>query len=1108
MASNLEKLEAVTRKWFHDWNSKECTIQTFKDATQCMIDEYRSCSKSIGIFDFSKINYETLFKIFQTIHDILNIKFDTFITIKEKGIWSQKLVSSTLYDYLCDVSNNHTHTVKIKEKTCVCDYHMESLFSHLMMCSLITYMQAQDDEQVLSYTIAALLHDIGKVGTARTNFDAKRDLSTGYMSYAFHGELGSGILKQAYNKEFGKYFDETQWLNICKIINVHMCGYHDIDQTKPSTQYKWSLLRHNNKIVKNGLYCISFGDHFSSIRDPIIEKKEDHKLYFDTRKLFASEINKDFNCSEFMQKHLFKNLIIMLRGRSASGKSTYAKTLMKYLDGNQIQYVYIDRDTTMIEVVCEHLKEKFNGKVDGDEYHRYYKVCKEKNLGARINQKMQSMIDSALQQRKIVIFDSITSLYSQFEQMNIFPPTAANAFIIAIDIVRNMLITEEDGKRLGINIKDQIDIFGSKTLINWMPDSSVNFKRLTARSTDNDVGKVRELTRPHLCYQFARNSDNIIGQDEVTHDLAVFMDVFKIQEQKEEKKEIIIDDTDIVNYCQYLLDTYKWEGMLQWFRAKNFTASTVWQFKDTPLENRVLRISYMDNCPYWSPSCLRQCRGVILYLNNNGKLEILKNQLQRGAEVLTSMHLKKGIDSTQDYNGKYIDKLDSIQKKVITKLANNSDIHGYLSMKKDGSLCCVSLYSGSKKVLFEQWIEQYGDDYAKAFMTLAKDQKLDFVPVVSSQTTLFIGEMMQAYTTTAILDGCGIVDYATIHHEVEQKMTPATVMLKYGAAFIKKLQNFYAAFIEENKSHEVINLNFETICRNRTSNWGDNHTELAVSYDKSSFTFLSMSYGTDHVNFTPHFMMGSLVNKLDLAEPLWWEVNHTKEIEAMFIGLTQVIWCNSTIEEYMAKFVPNNKNKFDKYLDYEGFVFYADVNGDGKLDYSKIKTEEYYKAHKFKHDNIDYLFKLAKVSGKNFPCSVAVLEFFGNLYENLKTISSKLNEELQKEHKESKLFAGLKPEAQTALLKKDKETQIRMLINASNNFLEFARDIFAKYFPSVLTSQTDMKDIISCFKSIFMNVKMWETEEIRIKNIRMMVDELHECLCNLFAIIMNQDHGN
>ena len=95
--------------------------------------------------------------------------------------------------------------------------------------------------------------------------------------------------------------------------------------------------------------------------------------------------------------------------------------------------------------------------------------------------------------------------------------------------------------------------------------------------------------------------------------------------------------------------------------------------------------------------------------------------------------------------------------------------------------------------------------------------------------------------------------------------------------------------------------------------------------------------------------------KLIFKEPLYWKISHSSEIEQHINWLSDVIRGRKEISEYLSAMEPCNYDK-DVNLTYEGFVFYRSFGE--YYDYSKIKTQEFYKTHKYRERNIQYLITL------------------------------------------------------------------------------------------------------------------------------------------------------
>ena len=444
----------------------------------------------------------------------------------------------------------------------------------------------------------------------------------------------------------------------------------------------------------------------------------------------------------------------------------------------------------------------------------------------------------------------------------------------------------------------------------------------------------------------------------------------------------------MINYLYTINDNKEPFGKFanEWFAQRSFHCRTPPQFKNNVLENEIIKIKYIENCRLWQPKWARHCRGVVLMQMPNKKFVCIKSLLPRGSEILTGIHLKAGIDETQDFKNKFYDHLDDVQKDTIVRLSKNEPIKGYLSFKCDGSLLGISLYKVGTEIynIVSNIIDSFGDDFSKEVKRLS--QKLGFLPVFHSQDTYFLSNM-QGYTLTSIACGFCKMQFNDLKH-LSSTNTPASLVYVI-EPFLKSLQTFYNA-LPESLSADAMSLSYETICENRTSAWGECHTELAIQYDKSMIRFLGLA---THLETTPvyhpHLQLEETIKETGWEQPLWWSVNHANEIDKFISDLELIIVGKKTEADYLLEHpVCNTLPLQNLNFDYEGFVFYRaiDETADPKLcilDYSKIKTNIYYKAHKFKHNNIPELMSLSPSVDDIFPMVRTVKIFFGGLKDKL-----------------------------------------------------------------------------------------------------------------------------
>lgn len=529
----------------------------------------------------------------------------------------------------------------------------------------------------------------------------------------------------------------------------------------------------------------------------------------------------------------------------------------------------------------------------------------------------------------------------------------------------------------------------------------------------------------------------------------------------------------------------------------------------------IIKIKYMEHNKNWE-KWARESRGVILRLDKTTDLFVCdKQMLIRGAEVLTNVHIKAEITETQDvidFNEKSY--LDDSQIDTIDRLLNSKPIDAFLSFKNDGSLLAVSLYEKETPAakIYSDIVDAHGDDYAKKVKQLANDMNLPFVPVISSQGTLFLSVDMQDYMTSAILMGtCGMKQEDVI--EITTTKTPAEVIYDHGEQFFLKLNKFYES-TKHKFSEGSMTLSFEAICKDRRSCWPNSstHTELAISYPFTDVRFLGCTFNIGRTTgiYVAHFQLENECDACGFDQPFYWKINHANEIENMMCNLTKVISREISTINFFELHPYNNLTKPKNLcIDFEGWIMYK-ILFDGSLDYSKIKSEEYYVSHKFKENNIPKLIKIA--NGTNvFPLANAVNMFFVGLDLKLLNIVTNLKQTLGVDN--SALVSGLNDKAKISFEKQKPEIQAKMLINASDRWSDICFDIFKSEFSLLNKSQ----ECDSVLKSIVMNVKPWETYDNFNNSINYLVKNSvterkkgqqmppgYKCIGELFGLLIKQ----
>jgi len=555
----------------------------------------------------------------------------------------------------------------------------------------------------------------------------------------------------------------------------------------------------------------------------------------------------------------------------------------------------------------------------------------------------------------------------------------------------------------------------------------------------------------------------------------------------EQSVALINSNSDIIDYINELYHSKGFEKMCETIQQKGFEIT---KFKNT--DRLIIRIKYTEPCRVWKPKWTRQCRGVTLLLLNDNFV-CLKYQLQRGAEILTGLHLKKGIEETESLNLKELEILDDIQQDTVKKILNKEPLDGFLSFKVDGSLLGVSVYSGKYKQIVEDIIKSSNDEFALLVLEISKQKNLPFIPVFGTQGTFFMNEDIHDYMITSIISSLNDINI----YEEALTYSPLEVFKKHSNKFFDRLIKFYALFTKKYDTSDVMTLSFEAFCKNRASAWvkqnGRVHTELTISYKSSNIKFLGVSYGDMKINYLPHFAISDMINDSGFEEPLYWFINSPEKIEEMMIDLSDLIK-NKDTEKYFEKHKPSNKYPLKELIvDYEGFVFYRFVNGE--YDYSKIKTEEYYRCHKLKPENVPYLIDL-KDASDIFPTVRNVINFFVNCDDLLIEASRLILEELKNN---SNLIDNLPEKAKKSYSKQNEITRYKMLINVSEMYNQMSYDVFKQIFKDLDKSLAATDDIFSVLRALIMKIEPWK-EDYQDK-IKLMIKSKDKLICSLYDIL-------
>lgn len=527
---------------------------------------------------------------------------------------------------------------------------------------------------------------------------------------------------------------------------------------------------------------------------------------------------------------------------------------------------------------------------------------------------------------------------------------------------------------------------------------------------------------------------------------------------------------------------------------------------------------------FWTKYAI-EMRGTVLFVNPCDqvqmpeKIKILTMKLPRGAEAVTGMILRTGIE-TQDVKPNKIKILDLEQQDTCRRLCREEPINMYLTSKGDGSLLSVTAYTGQALNIILPVIEEFGSDYTKLWaeqsMRLSCGKRL-IIP--ATQGTLLESGFMAPYMVTAILSGSKIIDRNTLANYAQDY---CTAWKMYGERWILDFLNL-TFFDTLSETHTF---NFEAICENRRGLFGDQyHTELACLYERDQLIFLGVTICEKRF-YVPHFIYSQKYN-IPWEEPLYWKITHGNQVNLMIDDLESMVLAKLSKNDYLTKFPPSNIgfNPLDPShinnasIHYEGWVGMkiasyetTDIDHINVMkvtdfpltSYSKIKIKAYYEGHKFHTDSIPYLIELAKTAGHIFPMArkiagickdgviVNKLEKIGietmKLFD-FKSPDNQIIKSLENSHKEQLIkFAEMGEKNKlpksplTGFFDRTFDVQCRIALKASGSeFNKLLVPIFLETFPEIDPGTNELDKIVT---QLIMEFKPWNPGYLdRIKDL-------------------------
>lgn len=1032
---------------------------------------------------------ERMADIFLSLNPLLTSTFKTRVIEKivsgKESHLEERIVETTFNDiFMTQIRSRDWHKCTVKNVLYVCDFHEESLFSHLIMTCIgsVWYLLMKNNEMTNRYIkfIAAtsLLHDIGKPASMDTGIVTIGDKSKRTTKFPTHALIGGLILQKSYSDAFG--FELEEWDDLCRLTTIHMCGYNCTDENSPVTQSKWFRLSMEKANVKKGLVYLSIGDIIGTIRSDKLCKDEE---LFNSRDSFERNIQTKLSePSKIFSKLGTSGLIIVIVGSSAAGKSTLAKNLTQYLNNQNVGTTYVSRDDIMLEMCCPLL----GIEVSQTAYAQCYEYVQKNDIGKEIDEQVKLLISNAIAFNEVCIIDTVAAMYRK-NFNSYFSDDVLGCEILQIFVDRNIVHTLKDAERLGLTLERQITLSGLSDVLN--PLAKMDMANIAGLGCATETWNMkRDYSNRSQCTLSASvvwNSEYIFGLAHVYQ----LLDEISAGLKKGIVKHVDSQSMNVVEYVNYIYRLYesdfalpidiqfklKFDALHRRFAVQQFVVSKPNMLKDTPYENRIFSVKYRDGInKLWRPTWARQCRGVCFYVCDDFTCIPIKYQLQRGAELMSGMLVSANIASTQDISdAKKIACLSNSQQrtcKILLTGENDGLINAHLTEKIDGSLLTVTFYYGKTALLMKMLVTNYGDDFSK--MILANFEKYGLVGVVSTQGTLMIGIDMQDYFVTSNLESPIVGLERSFLTEQVKIQNIVKTFDKYGKPWFDEMVHVLQSLPHISKSVSNISLCWESVCAGRETLLGKLHTELAISYSRSMCLFLGASWcGNDYVLNVPHTMLS--LNTIQ--EPRFWITKSSKEVDSLMRGLEDVVYGHIDDLEFLKQFPPSNKVWDEKLpLHPEGYVCYTcegEFMGQPIVDYNKLKLAAYYIGHKFHDESICELYKLSKTASHIFPMAKIVGDFYSGIKVNFFEIGQKISRALGADN----MFASkLEGKASKTFSTASRETQAKMIINAKiDSFDAWIKNLIVEYYPAISTTDLEPEKIKSGLKRMCMDLKPW-----------------------------------
>lgn len=520
----------------------------------------------------------------------------------------------------------------------------------------------------------------------------------------------------------------------------------------------------------------------------------------------------------------------------------------------------------------------------------------------KIDREMKQMIQSGLGRGCIVLTDTLATMH-EYSTQRIIGDVASRVTRISVWCYRRTPVTQEDADRHGFSLERQRAVTGTRTLSSPFPPDIKWANNMSVYELGGSKAETSTWCNQRPHIQVTRGWDGV----EVDTLMHVARSLVQLNKAISENPRVLplgsTVDMPLLDLVQKLYDVGGWEHVSNWL---GFYGHTVAHPRD---DKRVAFITYLDwATPLWTYMWAIEARGVALALGPDGKLMYVKRGLRRGAEVLDQ--------ARGDLNEKQRAVVDALM------VPAGCPLEGTLSGKVDGSLCILNVYRyGTREWRFMSgWVRELQADLSKQPPWGVLNFGDGHLMVVSTNGTLFAGDTMREYLLTAFTATLGLHPDAGWGH-CAGPLADLALSLADAVA----------------PDAPLVSLAFEAVCANRTARNGVVSTELAVSYPKEheGLWFLGAAHGDGPKGYTPHY---DIKCPPGVRQPHHIRITHSSQIPDAIIEL-----------ETRGGTHP------------EGYIFF-----DAEGEYHKVKTPDYYRAHKVKGAHLAELLAIPECVAAQF----------------------------------------------------------------------------------------------------------------------------------------------